>query len=605
MLSDTPPTIYSSGLYAVPTNASIIVPCASMPAYRADSYWGGFNNYVDTFEYSVSVTQNNSQMGNAIVTQQPNCSNGAFATVTVAPNAGYQFVNWTKENTIVSTDAVYTFTVTEDVELVANFAKQDFTFIGSETDHNWSTASNWNTGMLPTAADDVVIDGQCNLDQDASVNTITINGGKSLTILSGHKLTATEVVSNEATCLIVNDGGQLFTQTENTVYATVKKGIAAYTGIRDNYYFVAPAAFTEPNQIETNTTNMLSGEYDLYWFDQFSPTEEWQNYEASPFSYLYMKKGYLYANSANTTLTFAGKLVTTEAEDVGLDYEGEESVFSGFTLIGNPYPCNATVSGKYLVEDAYYVINEASGRENIIVTTNPVVAPCTGLFAVAANEDAVVTFAPTTENATVRGSQNFIRMESFDSQNQLEDRVYVKIGEGNGLQKFNLDAQSTQLYFSRNGKDFAVIPSNGNSEMTVNFTTKDYGRHTISVCPENISCDYLHLIDNLTGSDVDVLSDANSYTFEASPSDYAARFKLVFNVTGVEENAASTSSAYVSNGNLVIDHIEDEAMLQIIDMTGRIVSSETVSGSYNKALNLNAGLYIINLNGSTQKIVVR
>ena len=46
---------------------------------------------------------------------------GATATLTAKPNTGYKFVNWTKEGTVVSTDATYTFTVTEDVTLVANF----------------------------------------------------------------------------------------------------------------------------------------------------------------------------------------------------------------------------------------------------------------------------------------------------------------------------------------------------------------------------------------------------------------------------------------------------------------------------------------------------
>lgn len=476
------------------------------------------------------------------------------------------------------------------------------------TSGNWSVASNWQEGMLPTAGAEVFINAACNLDQDATVNTITINEDCSLTIQSGKKLTASDVVSDDASCLIINDGGQLFTQTEETVFATVKKDIAAYTGTQDNYYFVAPAAYTASNnRIKTSTTNMLSGEYDLYWFDQISPMEEWQNYEASSFSYLYMKKGYLYANSANTTLNFAGKLITTDAEEVGLEYDDEESVFPGFTLIGNPFPCNATVSGEDLVENAYYVMNEAGGRKNVIVAMNPVVAPCTGLFAVAANEDAVVTFTPSTRNATVRDGQNCIRLESFNAQNQLEDRVYVKIGTGNGLLKFTLDGHATQLFAAKDDSNYSVIPSNGVSEMPISFTTEKYGQHRISVSIENLSCDYLHLIDNLTGVDVDLFTTP-SYTFEAKPSDYASRFKLIFNVTGIDENDASTGSAgiaYMSNGDLVIDHIEGEATLQVIDMTGRILSSESVTGSYNKALNLKAGVYVVKLNGMTQKIVVK
>lgn len=483
-----------------------------------------------------------------------------------------------------------------------------FTFLGSETDHNWSTASNWQENMVPQSGSEVIINGLCNLDQDATVNTLTINEDCSLTIQSGKKLTATDVVSDDASCLIINDGGQLFTQTENVVYATVKKDIAAYTGANDNYYFVAPAAYTASKfRIKTNTTNMLSGEYDLYWFDQISPMEEWQNYEAEDFTYLSMKQGYLYANSANTTLNFAGKLITSDAEEVELDFDDEESVFPGFTLIGNPFPCNATVSGEDLVENAFYVMNEAGGRKNVIVAMNPVVAPSTGLFAVAANEDAVVTFTPSTSNATVRDGQNCIRLESFNAQNQLEDRVYVKIGEGNGLRKFTLDGHATQVFAAKDGGNYSVIPSNGVSEMPISFTTEEYGWHRISVSTENLSCDYLHLVDNLTGADVDFLK-SSEYTFEAKPSDYASRFKLIFNVTGIDENAASTGSvgfAYMSNGNLIIDHIEDEATLQVIDMTGRILSSESVTGSYNKALNLKAGVYVAKLNGMTQKMVVK
>ena len=43
--------------------------------------------------------------------------------------------------------------------------------------------------------------------------------------------------------------------------------------------------------------------------------------------------------------------------------------------------------------------------------------------------------------------------------------------------------------------------------------------------------EYLHLIDNLTGTDVDLLITQN-YTFVSKSSDYASRFCLVFSVYG-------------------------------------------------------------------------
>ena len=140
----------------------------------------------------------------------------------------------------------------------------------------------------------------------------------------------------------------------------------------------------------------------------------------------------------------------------------------------------------------------------------------------------------------------------------------------------------------------------------MNFKAEKNGTYTISVNTENVDAEYLHLIDNLTGMDTDLLSTP-SYTFNASTNDYAYRFKLVFNVEIGETNGNDGDNdnfAFMSNGNLVIDNIEGEATLQIVDVLGRVLSTEIVSGSYNKALNLRAGLYILNLNGMTQKIVV-
>ena len=41
--------------------------------------------------------------------------------LTATPYEGYKFVNWTKDGVEISTENPYSFTVTEDVELIANF----------------------------------------------------------------------------------------------------------------------------------------------------------------------------------------------------------------------------------------------------------------------------------------------------------------------------------------------------------------------------------------------------------------------------------------------------------------------------------------------------
>ena len=70
-------------------------------------------------KYNVSATAEN-----GTVTGAGKYKEGTSATLTATPNARYDFVNWTKGGVEVSTDATYSFEVTEDVELVANFSKK-------------------------------------------------------------------------------------------------------------------------------------------------------------------------------------------------------------------------------------------------------------------------------------------------------------------------------------------------------------------------------------------------------------------------------------------------------------------------------------------------
>ena len=52
-------------------------------------------------------------------------NHGAEATLTATPAEGYEFVNWTKGEEVVSTENPYKFTVTADVALVANFKEAE------------------------------------------------------------------------------------------------------------------------------------------------------------------------------------------------------------------------------------------------------------------------------------------------------------------------------------------------------------------------------------------------------------------------------------------------------------------------------------------------
>ncbi len=69
-------------------------------------------------KFTVSATATNGTVNGTGEYEQ-----GATATLTAIPNDGYLFINWTKGVEVVATTQEYSFTVNEDVTLVANFEK--------------------------------------------------------------------------------------------------------------------------------------------------------------------------------------------------------------------------------------------------------------------------------------------------------------------------------------------------------------------------------------------------------------------------------------------------------------------------------------------------
>ena len=69
--------------------------------------------------YNVTASANPAEGGS--INGAGTYTHGEAATLTATPNFGYEFTNWTENGEIVSTDAEYSFTVTEAKELVANF----------------------------------------------------------------------------------------------------------------------------------------------------------------------------------------------------------------------------------------------------------------------------------------------------------------------------------------------------------------------------------------------------------------------------------------------------------------------------------------------------
>ena len=98
----------------------------------------------DLENFTITATANNALMGSIVGSGE--YYEGGTAMLTANANPGFRFVNWTKGGVKVSTDATYLFTVTEDVELVANFE-----VILLDTENNEGILTNLNDQTVDVA----------------------------------------------------------------------------------------------------------------------------------------------------------------------------------------------------------------------------------------------------------------------------------------------------------------------------------------------------------------------------------------------------------------------------------------------------------------------
>ena len=75
--------------------------------------------------HTINVSANPNNGGNACCTGV--YEEGTTCTLTAIPNANFDFVKWTKDGVEVSTNASYSFTVTEDADYVAHFQLKSYT----------------------------------------------------------------------------------------------------------------------------------------------------------------------------------------------------------------------------------------------------------------------------------------------------------------------------------------------------------------------------------------------------------------------------------------------------------------------------------------------
>ena len=127
---------------------------------------------------------------------------GSICTLTATANDGYFFINWTENNEVVSTEAVYAFEVTCGRNLIANFSPVQTLSL--------SAGTNWLSFNVETNLDDfksaLAATGGTNIVIKAKNSSTTWNGHRWLGTLNGFDVYQMYQVKVEAACQITLEG---------------------------------------------------------------------------------------------------------------------------------------------------------------------------------------------------------------------------------------------------------------------------------------------------------------------------------------------------------------------------------------------------------------
>lgn len=443
-------------------------------------------------------------------------------------------------------------------------------------------------------------------DNVSIMNKIVVENGATLTIKGA-------IACVDADNLVIKDGGQLLHNNKG-VMATVEKEIQGY-GSTDEAWFTISSPLAKNVEL-SNVKNLMpaNNDYDLYRYDE--PTSYWENVKdvTNAFDVFEAGRGYLYANKYDMTVSFVGEL-TAETRNYNLT-KTDGINLSGFNLVGNPFAHEiykgdgAAIDDDNLVE-GYYTLSNSGAWEAKISDETPI-APCQSILVKTIESGEIVI------NKT-----NQAPMHKFDKSDMLvvnisnkkyEDKTYIMFEGDYGLEKINHhNEEIPMISVPVADVNYAIaILEPTVKEFPLSLEIKTMGEYKISLDSDNIMFDNVYLIDNVTGTVTNMLTD--DYTFVATAEELSNRFVVrLSEVNSVNENLVNHDRfAYVSNGRLIVNNISDDAVLEIYDIMGRKVVCDVMKNTNDSHFveidHICAGAYIIRITDDkgvrVQKIIL-
>lgn len=434
-----------------------------------------------------------------------------------------------------------------------------------------------------------------NADNNLHIDNVVI--GKPVDAGAWASLDPTAATTNNITGLaaetdyevvvVANCGSEPYPVSDAVPFTTLA-GITKDISANQWYAISSPVHNSGNNETFAGVTNLTSGTYDLMYWDQANGT--WKTSKPAVITSFTRGQGYIYRRSATTTLTFVGQRNSGDFNSDYLYYNCPDLNLKGFHLVGNPYPVAYTPTVDY-----YKLSTNGTWTANTASTGSVAVAE--GFFIKKASSGYYAFAEPSGAKSAPRSNAAAIALTV--SNDDYSDVAYARFDDGEGMPKMaHLNSEAPALSIPQGDRRYAIANLDENTEsFPLHFS--GFGEYTFSLSDNSLGLGYLHLIDRETGADIDMLRQSG-YTFNANGNE-SERFVVLLRPT-----ADANSFVRVSDTRLIVD---GEGELQVFDVMGRQLGSAQVSGTTTldrSSLGIvSAGVYVMRLDGNSQKIVVK
>ncbi|AUC15750.1 hypothetical protein BTO06_11580 [Tenacibaculum sp. SZ-18] len=476
------------------------------------------------------------------------------------------------------------------------------------TDNDWATATNWSTGTVPGASDNVII--PANLTNYPTVSsTTTVN---TLQIASGATLIANAQVNGTAT----------YTRNLPTT----------------NWYLVSSPLSGESIDDVTANNDLASGTGGNLGLGFYL------NNGATPWVYALVSSNRAIDEGEGMSIKLANPgnfVVSGNLNSSTLGFNISTGSRNNFNLVGNPYLSfinSATLASdntSELTEETVWLWN---GTE--YVTYNAVspieIAPGQGFFIEASSTGSLVTFV--NSNQSHQSTDTFLRQESHPSfelfvtngnENTSTKVFYVNnktTGFDNGYDSkmfggIDKDfAIFTQLVSDDQGKKLAIqtLPNTDHATMIipVGLTAKADQELTFSVSSTNLPSGIeIYLEDRVNNTFVNLSEGDHTIITKADINGigqyyiHASSAKL--SNEDITQNISNVSIYKSSENEITIAGLQASANVKVFSLLGEeLIDTDINSNGISKVTlpNLSTGVYVVKLNSTlgniTKKIIL-